>query len=79
MLYSIDDTDKEILCMLQEDARNHTNCQIAEAVDIAPSTVTKRHQQLENSGVTKGYIPTIDYDVPDYPGDGSVEVRSHAE
>lgn len=67
MPYKIDDTDREILCMLQEDARNQTNSQIAEAVEIAPSTVTKRLQKLESSGVIKGYIPTIDYDIAGYP------------
>jgi DNA-binding Lrp family transcriptional regulator len=67
MAYELDDTDKEILHLLQEDARNHANSQIAEAVGLSPSTVSKRLQKLEGSGVIKGYSPNIDYDVAGYP------------
>lgn len=67
MTYELDDVDKEILHMLQEDARNSTNSEIAEAVGISPSTVTKRLQKLESAGVIKGYTPNIDYDVAGYP------------
>lgn len=67
MVYEVDDVDKEILHLLQEDARNHTNSQIAETVGISPSTVSKRLDKLETSGVIKGYTPNIDYDVAGYP------------
>lgn len=67
MPYELDDTDKEILYFLQEDARNHTNSQIAEEVGLSPSTVSKRLQKLEATGIIKGYIPNIDYDVAGYP------------
>lgn len=67
MVYELDDVDKEILCLLQEDARNHTNSQIAEAVGLSPSTVSKRLKKLETSGIIKGYTPNIDYDGAGYP------------
>lgn len=67
MAYELDDTDRQILHCLQEDARNHTNSKIAEVVGIVPSTVGKRLGKLESSGIIKGYFPTIDYDVAGYP------------
>lgn len=67
MTYELDDTDKKILYMLQEDARNSSNSEIAETVGISPSTVSKRLQKLENAGVIMGYTPDIDYDVAGYP------------
>lgn len=63
----LDDTDREILDFLQEDARNHTNSKIAEVVGISPSTVSKRLKKLEASDIIKGYFPTIDYDIAGYP------------
>lgn len=67
MTYEVDDVDKEILHLLQEDARNSSNSQIAEAVGISPSTVSKRLTKLESTGVINGYTPTIDYDIAGYP------------
>lgn len=67
MAVEIDAVDKEILRILQDDARNHTNNQIAETVDLAPSTVGKRIRKLEESGVIQGYSPNIDYEVAGYP------------
>lgn len=67
MVYEVDHVDKEILHLLQEDARNRSNSEIAETVGISPSTVSKRIDKLETSGVIKGYTPDIDYDVAGYP------------
>jgi DNA-binding Lrp family transcriptional regulator len=67
MAYEVDEVDREILHMLQEDARNSSNSEIAEAVGLSPSTVGKRLDKLEAAGVITGYTPTIDYDVAGYP------------
>jgi DNA-binding Lrp family transcriptional regulator len=67
MTYDVDDVDKDILHMLQEDARNSSNSEIAEAIGLSPSTVGKRLDKLEAAGVIKGYTPTIDYEVAGYP------------
>lgn len=67
MTYELDEVDNEILHMLQEDARNSSNTQIAEAVGLSPSTVSKRLTKLETAGVINGYTPTIDYDIAGYP------------
>lgn len=63
----LDATDKQILHLLQEDARNYTNSKIAEEVGLSPSTAGKRINRLEESGVIKGYDPNIDYNVAGFP------------
>ena len=63
----LDDLDHAILYELQRDARNNTNADIAEAVDVSPSTVGKRISRLEDDGVIKGYRPEIDYERAGFP------------
>jgi DNA-binding Lrp family transcriptional regulator len=67
MTEDLDEVDKEILYMLQEDARNTSNSQIASAIGCSPSTVTKRLDKLKSAGIIKGYTPNIDYDAAGYP------------
>lgn len=57
----IDGLDKRIIYELQEDARHTSASDIAEKCDVSPSTVRKRIQSLEESGVIQGYHPDIDY------------------
>ena len=63
----LDEIDRQILYLLQEDARNNTNTEIAEQVGVSPSTVGKRINRLETTGTIKGYNPDIDYELADYP------------
>lgn len=63
----LDEVDRQILYLLQEDARNNTNTQIGEQVGVSPSTVGKRIKRLETAGIIKGYNPDIDYERADYP------------
>lgn len=58
----MDKVDRQILYLLQEDARNNTNAEISERIGVSPSTVGKRIKQLESSGIINGYYPDIDYD-----------------
>lgn len=64
---TLDEIDRQILYLLQEDARNNTNTEIGEQVGVSPSTVGKRINRLETAGIIKGYNPDIDYDLADYP------------
>lgn len=59
---SLDDVDRAILSELHRDARNNTNAAIAEQIDMATSTVSKRINRLEEQGIIKGYRPEIDYE-----------------
>ncbi len=55
----MDETDKEILRCLYQDARMPLR-QIAEKLGISVSTVSVRIKDLEDEKVIKGYIPILD-------------------
>jgi len=57
----LDEIDRRILSLLQEDARNNTNAAISEAVGVSPSTVGNRIARLEAQDIVQGYHPNIDY------------------
>lgn len=64
--FELDDVDRGILHLLQEDARNNSASNIAEEVGVAPNTVRNRLEQLESAGVIQGYTPHIDYERAGY-------------
>ena len=55
----IDSTDKQILEILQNDART-SNAEIARKVGLAPSAVLERVRKLEDRGTIRGYHTDID-------------------
>lgn len=55
----IDETDRQIVMMLQQDARL-SNAAIAQAVGLTVSTVHERVKKLEKKGVIKGYTAVVD-------------------
>jgi DNA-binding Lrp family transcriptional regulator len=61
MEYSIDNPDRRILYRLQQDARKATAPEIADEMDVSPSTVRKRIDKLEENGVVEGYHAKVDY------------------
>lgn len=63
----MDDVDREILSLLQHDARNNTNAELSERVGVSQSTVGKRIRKLEESEVIVGYMPDLDYDRAGFP------------
>ena len=67
MSEEIDDTDREILHALQDDAMNISSGEIAERTGTSGSTVRKRIQRLESEEVIKGYSADIDYQKAGYP------------
>ncbi|WP_433630045.1 Lrp/AsnC family transcriptional regulator [Halomicrococcus sp. NG-SE-24] len=64
---NLDDVDRSILYLLQEDARNSTAQEIADSVGVSPSTVRNRIDQLEADGIIQGYHPEIDYEAANLP------------
>ena len=60
-LDEIDNTDKGILYLLQQDARKRTVADISEQVGVSSSTVTNRIDRLEEQGIIKGYHTIVDY------------------
>lgn len=57
----LDELDKRIIYELQRDARHTSANDIAEGCDVSPSTIRKRIQNLEESGVIEGYHPKVHY------------------
>ncbi|PSG98372.1 AsnC family transcriptional regulator [Thermoplasmatales archaeon SW_10_69_26] len=57
--HELDETDRQILASLNEDARKSYR-DIASELDIALSTVSSRVNQLEEAGVIQGYMPLVD-------------------
>ncbi|MDJ0839226.1 MAG: Lrp/AsnC family transcriptional regulator [Acidobacteriota bacterium] len=55
----IDETDRKILALLQEDARL-SNAEIARRVGMASSAIHERIRKLEERGVITGYHARID-------------------
>jgi Lrp/AsnC family leucine-responsive transcriptional regulator len=54
----IDETDRQILSILQQNART-SNAEIARQVEMAPSAVLERIRRLETRGVIQGYEARI--------------------
>ncbi|HLA96618.1 MAG TPA: Lrp/AsnC family transcriptional regulator [Pyrinomonadaceae bacterium] len=55
----IDDTDKDILNMIQQDGRI-SNAEIARQVNLAPSAVLERVRKLEDRKIIRGYTASLD-------------------
>jgi DNA-binding Lrp family transcriptional regulator len=64
---SLDDVDRGILYALQQDARNTTIDEIADEVDVSPSTVRNRITRLEETGAIEGYYSKINYEKAAFP------------
>lgn len=58
----LDDIDRGILHLLQEDARNNSATHIGEQVGVTSTTVANRITDLEAEGIIHGYYPDIDYE-----------------
>ncbi|WP_458187203.1 Lrp/AsnC family transcriptional regulator [Haladaptatus sp. NG-WS-4] len=63
----LNNVDRGILHMLQQEARNTTAQEIADTVGVSPSTIRNRIDQLETDGIIKGYHPEIDFEAAKLP------------
>jgi Lrp/AsnC family leucine-responsive transcriptional regulator len=75
LLRTIDDTDRRILALLQENARM-TQTEVAKAVGLAPSAVLERIRKLESRGIITGYVALVDPHVIDQRMLAFVAVRT---
>ncbi len=55
----IDDKDRQMLQLLQQDAR-HTVKELAQAINLTPSPTFDRQKRMEREGVIKGYVALVD-------------------
>jgi Lrp/AsnC family leucine-responsive transcriptional regulator len=72
----INEIDKQILNILQQDARI-SNVEIARQVGLAPSAVLERVKKLEERGVIKGFETKLDGVQLDFGLTAFVAVRTH--
>lgn len=63
----LDEVDRSILYLLQEDARGTSAEAMADKVGVSASTIRNRIDRLENDGIIKGYHPEIDYEAANLP------------
>ena len=59
MKHRLDDTDRKILELLQQDS-NITNALLAQAIGLSPAPTLERVKKLEQSGVIKGYHASVE-------------------
>lgn len=72
----IDDIDRQILSIIQQDARI-ANAEIARQVGLAASAVLERIRKLEERGVIKGFETKIDAAQVEFGLTAFVAVRTH--
>lgn len=63
----LDEIDFGILHLLQEDARNTTPGDMADALPVSAQTVRNRVEKMEDRGIIEGYVPIINYEKADFP------------
>lgn len=63
----LDNIDRGILHLLQEDARNTTPVDMAKQLPVSEGTVRNRIEKMEEKGIILGYVPTIDYEAAGFP------------
>ena len=59
--YQLDDVDKQLLGLLQENAR-YTALDLAEQVGVSDNTIHNQMERLEEAGIITGYTATVDHD-----------------
>ena len=64
---NLDDIDRSILYLLQQDARSTTAQEMSDKVGVSASTIRNRIDQLEADGIIRGYNPEIDYEAANLP------------
>jgi len=62
----LDDLDRHILHLLQVNARDISDTDIAEETGVTSTTVSNRIARLEDRGVIRSYHPEIDYERAGY-------------
>ena len=72
----IDNIDRQILNIIQQDARI-ANAEIARQVGLAASAVLERIRKLEERGIIRGYSTEIDASAVGYGLTAFVAVRTH--
>lgn len=59
--FEVDDVDRQLLTLLQEDAR-YAATDLAERIGVSDNTVHNRMNRLEEAGVIEGYHARVDHE-----------------
>ena len=71
----LDETDRQILRILQEDARTPFS-EVARRIDMSSATVHDRVNRMEEAGVIQGYHASVDADAVGYSVSAFVGLRT---
>ncbi|MFB6265919.1 MAG: Lrp/AsnC family transcriptional regulator [Candidatus Nanohaloarchaea archaeon] len=71
---SVDETDLEIIDRLKEDGRASLR-ELADDLDLSPSTVSNRFHRLKEEGILKGFQPKLDYEELGFELTAVIDVR----
>lgn len=63
----LDDVDRGVLHLLQQNARDLTPVDMAKRLPVSDGTVRNRIERLEERGVIHGYVPLLDYEAAGLP------------
>jgi DNA-binding Lrp family transcriptional regulator len=63
----LDEIDRGILHLLQQDARHLTPVDMAKRLPVTDGTVRNRIEAMEDQGIIEGYVPTINYEAAGFP------------
>lgn len=63
----LDDVDRGVLHLLQQDARTLTPVEMAKQLPVTDGTVRNRIERMEAEGVITGYVPVLDYEAAGFP------------
>lgn len=73
----LDETDIRILEHLQKDGRSSLR-NMAEELDLSPSTVSNRFHSLQERGIINGFRPVIDYEKAGFGLTALIDVNAEA-
>jgi Lrp/AsnC family transcriptional regulator, leucine-responsive regulatory protein len=71
--FELDKKDRKILNLLQQDCRI-TNSELAERINLSPSSCLRRVQRLESSGIIEGCVMLLDQRKVGKPSNIFVEI-----
>lgn len=63
----LDEVNRGILHLLQNDARNLTPVDMADHLPVSDGTVRNRIENLEKEGIIEGYLPSLNYEAAGFP------------
>lgn len=64
---TLDDINRGIIHLLQQNARNLSSVDIAEKLPVSEGTIRNRISVMEERGIIEGYVPILNYERAGFP------------